>query len=194
MIGLVMAGGRGSRMKIDGEKLLLLHKKPLVMHVIDALNAAACLERVLVAVSKNSPKTRQYLLEKGVHVIETSGLGYAEDLTGVLQQVRDPILVVSGDLPLLDAKIVRDIAARYDPRKQWTSFLVTGEFLRSIGIASGLSVTAGGQDCVYTGVSLVNAKGIVGAGRVEEHYVVLNDKRIAFNLNTKQDYELLGTS
>lgn len=194
MIGLVMAGGRGSRMRIDGEKLLLVHKKPVVMHAIDALNDAACLERVLVAVSPNSPKTRQYLLDKGIHTVETSGLGYVEDLTEVLQQIRDPVLVVSGDLPLLDGKIVRDVAARYDLRRQWISFLATREFLRSIGISSEFSVTADGQDCAYTGVSLVNAKDIVGAGQVEEHYVVLNDKRIAFNLNTKQDYELLGAA
>ena len=37
MIGLIMAGGKGTRMQSDEEKLLLEYKKPLVLHVIDAL-------------------------------------------------------------------------------------------------------------------------------------------------------------
>ena len=34
MIGLVMAGGKGTRMKSNEEKLLLNYKQPLVLHVI----------------------------------------------------------------------------------------------------------------------------------------------------------------
>ena len=37
MIGLIMAGGKGTRMQSNHEKLLLEYKKPLILHVIDAL-------------------------------------------------------------------------------------------------------------------------------------------------------------
>jgi len=37
MIGIVMAGGKGTRMNISNEKLLLEYKKPVIFHVIDAL-------------------------------------------------------------------------------------------------------------------------------------------------------------
>jgi len=37
MIGLVMAGGKGTRMNLDNEKLLLKYKKPIILHVIDSL-------------------------------------------------------------------------------------------------------------------------------------------------------------
>ena len=37
MIGMIMAGGQGTRMKVDGEKLLLKYKKPVILHVVDAL-------------------------------------------------------------------------------------------------------------------------------------------------------------
>ena len=36
MIGLIMAGGKGTRMQSNQEKLLLEYKKPLVLHVGDA--------------------------------------------------------------------------------------------------------------------------------------------------------------
>ena len=37
MIGLIMAGGKGTRMNLDNEKLLLKYKKPVILHVSDSL-------------------------------------------------------------------------------------------------------------------------------------------------------------
>ena len=39
-----------------------------------------------------------------------------------------------------------------------------------------------------------NADKIKDSSLVNENYIVLDDKRIAFNLNTKEDYELLSSS
>jgi len=48
MIGLVMAGGRGSRMEFPApEKLLLEYEKPIIFHVIDSLNLPANAYEVL---------------------------------------------------------------------------------------------------------------------------------------------------
>ena len=45
MIGLVMAGGKGTRMNSSNEKLLLEYKKPVIFHVIDALKNSHCFSR-----------------------------------------------------------------------------------------------------------------------------------------------------
>ena len=37
MIGLVMAGGKGTRMNLGDEKLLLEYKKPIILQVVDSL-------------------------------------------------------------------------------------------------------------------------------------------------------------
>lgn len=60
-----MAGGKGSRMKSNDEKLLLHYKKPLILHVIDALEASKCFDRIVVVTSPNSPKTHDFLKELG---------------------------------------------------------------------------------------------------------------------------------
>jgi adenosylcobinamide-phosphate guanylyltransferase len=52
----------------------------------------------------------------------------------------------------------------------------------------------GNQQCCYTGISLVNAKKISTLENMSEKFIIIDDKRIAFNLNTKQDYDLLGTA
>ena len=73
MIGLIMAGGKGTRMKSNEEKLLLKYKKPLISHVIDALKNSNCFEKIILATSPNSPQTRNFLVENNLTTLETSG-------------------------------------------------------------------------------------------------------------------------
>ena len=35
---------------------------------------------------------------------------------------------------------------------------------------------------------------IISLENLVENYIIIDDKRIAFNLNSKQDYDLLGTT
>ena len=194
MIGFVMAGGKGTRMNLDDEKLLLKYKKSIILHVVDSLNDSNCFSKILAITSLHSPKTKKLLQENNIKTFDTSGIGYAEDLTLVLQSTNDSVLVTSGDLPLLDKEIVRQIVNHYDPEKIWTSILVTNKFLTTLGLKSNYSVNYDNKICHYTGISLINANKITSSENINENYIIMDDKRVAFNLNTKQDYELLGTT
>jgi len=194
MIGFVMAGGKGTRMNLDDEKLLLKYKKSIILHVVDSLNDSNCFSKILAITSLHSPKTKKLLQENNIKTFDTSGIGYAEDLSLVLQSTNDSVLVTSGDLPLLDKEIVRQIVNYYDPEKIWTSILVTNKFLTTLGLKSNYSVNYDNKICHYTGISLINANKITTSENINENYIIIDDKRVAFNLNTKQDYELLGTT
>jgi adenosylcobinamide-phosphate guanylyltransferase len=194
MIGFVMAGGKGSRMNLDGEKLLLKYKKPVILHVVDSLNDSKCFSKILAITSSHSPNTKKLLQENNIDTFDTSGIGYAEDLSLVLQSTNDSVLVTSGDLPLLDKEIVQQIVNCYDPKKIWTSILVTNKFLTTLGLKSNYSVNYNDEMCHYTGISLINANKITSSENTDENYIIIDDKRVGFNLNTKQDYELLGTT
>ncbi len=194
MIGLVMAGGKGTRMNLDDEKLLLKYKKPVILHVIDSLKNSKSFSKILAVTSCNSPKTKKLLEENGVDTFDTSGIGYVEDLNSTLKTIHDHVLVTSGDLPLLDKEIVRQIVNYYDPEKIWTSILVTNKFLTALGLKSNYSVNYDNKICHYTGISLINANKITSSENINENYIIMDDKRVAFNLNTNQDYELLGTT
>ena len=192
MIGLVMAGGKGSRMNLSEEKLLLKYKKPVILHVVDALKNSECFSQIVAATSQNSPKTKNLLEENGIKVFETLGNGYVKDLNTVLKSFDDYVLVVSGDLPLLDEQIIKQIANQKSDNV-WLSFLVTKEFLDLYNIKQQYQTRFEGKECVFTGISLVNAKKISSLDSVKENYVILDDKRIAFNLNTKEDLALLSS-
>jgi len=189
-----MAGGKGTRMNLDDEKLLLKYKKPVILHVVDSLKNSNCFSRILAITSSNSPKTKKLLQENNIEIFDTPGIGYVEDLNSALKTIHDIVLVVSGDLPLLDQQIIQKIVNQYDPQNIWTSILVTNKFLTALGIESNYSVNFNNQECNFTGISLVNSDKISSFENIDENYIIIDDKRIAFNLNTKHDYDLLSTT
>jgi len=194
MIGLVMAGGKGTRMNISNEKLLLEYKKPVIFHVIDALKNSHCFSQVIVATSPNSPDTKHVLEQNRIETLSTPGNGYVNDLNFLLQKMSGSMFVTSGDLPLLDEEIIQIMTEKFNSKNVWTSFLVSQKFLNSLGLESNLLINSDDIDCVHTGISIINADKIQNLDPVKENYIILDDKRIAFNLNTEEDYELLSSS
>lgn len=194
MIGLVMAGGKGTRMNLDDEKLLLVHKKPIILQVVESLKNSKCFSKILAITSPNSPNTKKFLQEKNVDIFNSSGIGFVEDLNSVLKIIDDDVFVTSGDLPLLNKKIIQKIVNQYNPQKIWTSVLVTDKFLISLGLESNYFINFENKKCHYSGISLINSKKITSLDKLDENYVVIDDKRVAFNLNTKNDYNLLSTT
>ena len=192
MIGLIMAGGKGTRMESNQEKLLLEYKKPLVLHVMDALKNSNCFEEIIAVTSPNSPQTHKILAENDVKILETSGTNFVTDLNYVLKKLDDYIFVTSGDLPLLDENIVKQIVDTTNPEKIWTSIVTTASFQSSMNLDSEYIISFNDEDHVHTGISIVNANKIKNLDFVEEDYLVINDKRVCLNINTKNDFELLG--
>ncbi|MED5276192.1 MAG: NTP transferase domain-containing protein [Thermoproteota archaeon] len=193
MIGLVMAGGKGTRMKSDEEKLLLPYKQPLVLHVIDALKNSNCFEKIIAATSPNSPQTKNILVENNITIIETSGEGFVTDLNNILKQLDDFVLVSSGDLPLLDGDIIKQIIDNVNHDKTWTSIVTTKSFQNSLNLEPECISTLNDEDYAHTGISIVNASKISNLNTIEEDYLIIDDKRVCFNINTKNEYDLLDS-
>ncbi len=192
-----MAGGKGTRMDISNEKLLLEYKKPVIFHVIDALKNSHCFSQVIVATSPNSPDTKHVLEQNRIETLSTPGNGYVNDLNFLLQKMSGSVFVTSGDLPLLDEEIIQIMTEKFNLKNVWTSFLVSKKFLNSLGLESSLLVNSDNIECTYTGISIINVNKLeLGnwPSPVKENYIILDDKRIAFNLNTRKDYELLNSS
>ena len=189
-----MAGGKGSRMKLAEEKLLLKYKKPIILRVNEALCDSDCFSKIIFITSPNSPKTKKLLQKNNYEIFETSGMGYVEDLNLVLKSLNDSVFITSADLPLLDSEIIKKIVNLYSLNNPWTTILVTNFFLESLGISSDYDITFENQICNYTGISIINSKKISNLENIEENFVIVDDKRIGFNVNTKQDYDLLSTT
>jgi len=94
----------------------------------------------------------------------------------------------------LDAKIIRKIVQLVDTKNTWTTVLLSKNFLDSLQMKTDYLLVYNKKEYSYSGISIVNPFHLSGMNHVEESYVILDDRRIALNLNTKQDYDLLGTT
>lgn len=111
---LLFCGGEGSRLRADGieveKPLVEVGGRPMLERALSALRESR-VERVGLVVSPAAPATRDRAHElasehESVHVVETPGEGYVEDLTRALDAVGRPALTVASDLPLLTPAVV----------------------------------------------------------------------------------------
>jgi adenosylcobinamide-phosphate guanylyltransferase len=186
-----MCGGRASRMQqVDMEKpLLKVDGVEMVERVISALASSDRFDRIVAAVSPNTPGTNKFLKSKAIETIETAGEGYSQDLSYLLSILKpQKVVAVPGDIPLLNSKIVNEIISAIDERQKQEpaiSIILEKGFVEGIGVKPSIVLN---QYC-HSGITIFNTM-VVGAEPVEEHYLVMNRKEIALNVNTKEELEL----
>ncbi|MBI4363002.1 MAG: NTP transferase domain-containing protein [Euryarchaeota archaeon] len=169
-----MAGGRGTRFGGPGKPLALLHGRPLVEWVAEALGGAHSISRVRIAGSSHLPQVARWAQwarrgfearhRKPLEYRGTPGLGYVEDLPPALRGLRGPVVVAAADIPRLTPRQVDRmveahrasglpaLSAWIGPRRPAGINIVSSEAVRR-GEASPetryrLRVPPGPSDCV----------------------------------------------
>jgi adenosylcobinamide-phosphate guanylyltransferase len=195
LIAAVMCGGRASRMQegVIEKPLLKVDSIAMVERVILALVSSDRFDRIVAAVSPNTPKTKELLKSKGIEIIETSGEGYSNDLSYLLSKLKPRrVMVVPSDLPLLNSQIVSEILDVIDNSSSMKdhgpaiSVVLEKGFVERIGAKPSIVLD---RYC-HSGITVFNTMS-VGTEPVEEYYWVMNRKEIALNVNTKEELELV---
>ena len=194
-----MCGGTASRMKqqADMEKpLLKVDGVAMVERVISALASSDRFDRIVAAISPNTPKTNEFLKSKGIETIETAGKGYSQDLSDLLSKLKpQKVMVVPADIPLLNSQIVNEILNtlvdddndRQAQEEPAISIILEKEFVQGMGVKPSIVLT--NQYC-HSGITIFNTMAVGGTEPVKERYLVMNRKEIALNVNTKEELEL----
>lgn len=194
LIAAIMCGGRASRMQQGGieKPLLKVHGIAMVERVILALAGSGRFDRILAAISPNTPKTKELLKSKGIETIETAGEGYSNDLSHLLSKLKPQrVMVVPSDIPLLNSQIISEILDAIDnsssrkEKRPAISIILEKRFVERTGAKPSIVVD---QYC-HSGITIFNTMS-VGTEPVEEYYLVMNRKEIALNVNTKEELEL----
>lgn len=186
---LIMAGGKGTRMDIDCEKpLIKVNNKTMISHVIEALLNSEYVDKILVAVSPNTPLTKQYLEKFPVTVIQTLGIGYIEDLSEVLSnrdyvEKDEVIMTIVADLPFVTGEQLDDVFKHYFERKKPAMCVSVPECLFK---EYGISPTLVFDGLVPTGVNLLLANNDEQDQTIYES----SNVELAFNINTLNDLDL----
>jgi len=186
VIALIMAGGKGTRMKFKEEKALIKIKEtPMIQYVIEALNKSKKVEEIIAATSKNTPETDEFLNKIGVKTIMTSGKDYIYDLGLILSnfEEKDILLTVTADLPLITGEIIDDVLKEYEnSSKQAMSVLVPLEIFQKYSIKP----TTVFDNLVPSGLNILR-----GINKTQDEEVLIVEKiELALNINTCKDIKL----
>ncbi|MDI6702123.1 TIGR00454 family protein [Methanothermobacter wolfeii] len=189
MRALVMAGGRGTRLKIDNEKpLIRVSGRPLIDHVLENLESADKITDITVVTSPNTPQTEKHVKDKGYAVIRTSGRGYVEDLQEVLETLEghpaEPLFIMNADLPLVSGSTIDWIISEYTSSEEPAMCVaVPEELCRKHGIDAN-----GWMDgLVPCGVNILMSRNIVQTEKILEASIL----ELAVNVNTPRDLRIL---
>jgi len=192
--GLVMAGGRGSRLKTGVEKPLLpICGESMLRRVVRALRSSRFIDRVFVAVSKWTPNTKREAEGLGVALIETGGLGYVDDLREALRVVwtrygfKD-VVVASSDLPLLGDEVVDDVVRRYvESGKEALTVVVDKEAYEELGFKAEYFVEYRGRLAVPVGLNVLRADLVDLKDLLEEEIYLHPRVERLVNVNTADE-------
>ena len=185
---ILMAGGRGTRLKVPCEKPLFeLCDKPLIKYVIDNLNSSKLIDKIVIAVSPHTPETTQYLmsLEGNFEILDTSGDDYLTDLSFILdyfekKSSEDTLLFINADLPFISTKTIDCVLECYfESDKDALSTLVPVEIFKELGL--NYSYEFHGN--VPSGLNVLRSVNIVQ----DEDQLIIPKKELALNINTLLD-------
>lgn len=184
VIALVMAGGRGIRMNSDWEKPMTIVKgKPLIEHVLRALQDSSRVDKIIVATSLHTPETEGHVENLGFAVLKTSGNGYVEDLSFILSQENfkdEVILTLTSDLPLITGEIIDLVLQEYHKSSRPAmSVVVPVEIFREHGLKPSLVL----GNVVPSGLNILRGNDT----EQDEEVLVLDKIELALNINSPED-------
>ena len=184
-----MAGGRGTRLKTPVEKpLFKLHNKPLIKYVLDNLNSSKLVEKIIIATSPNTPKTRDYIRDFDYEILDTPGVDYLHDLSFILdffegKSPNDILLFINADLPFIYGECIDYILNSYfNQDKPALSTLIPVDVFNDLGMVYEYEY----QGLVPVGVNILKSINEVQ----DETQLVINRQELAFNINTLQDADV----
>ena len=190
---VVMAGGKGTRMKIPEEKPLIeVCGKPVIDYVISALQKAKKIDGVTVATSAATPKTARYMSQFAVRVVETPGKDYVSDLGFASQTLGLGVfLAIAADLPLVTPEILDRIVERYEQcGKPALTVAVPLKTKEKLGMSVEYSFKMGDQDVVPVGINVIDGRKRYGDEWLDQDIFLLDLDALAVNINTVQELQL----
>jgi adenosylcobinamide-phosphate guanylyltransferase len=188
MYALIMAGGAGSRLNLGEKPLITLCDRTMISYVIDAFNEAGCIP-VVVASSK-TPMTLNWCRAHGVELCKTEGAGYVNDMVQAVEMLAEekPLFVSVSDLPCISPDIIQTITnAYYNSGKDACSTWIPATLVNTGSEGMPYRETIQGITACPAGVNIL--RGSIITQPQDELQLLLDETRLALNVNTKADLE-----
>lgn len=192
IVALVMAGGKGARVRAREKPLLKIGGKSMIERVIDVLRNSRNVDEIIVAVSKYTPKTAEMLSEFSIKVVETPSSGYCDDMRAVIKKcgLTYPVLVISADLPLVTKELIDEVVKHYERcGKPALAVMVPFEVYERLGLSVGHVFKIKGRLLVSAGINVVHG-GHIKEPRIKQEILILDRAELVVNVNTWSDLKI----
>ncbi|MCK9312695.1 MAG: NTP transferase domain-containing protein [Methanocorpusculum sp.] len=190
MLALILAGGEGSRLRLGEKALVPVHDRPMISWVLDAFAGAEC--EPYVVTSHKTPFTRNWCRANNVEFIDTTGIGYVEDLREAVELSGEdgPIFTSAADIPCLTAEIILKVLDAYHASGKsacstWIPLTLCNKYgmqPRYRELINGVPATPCALN-IFMG-SLVDEV-------QDELCLLLDEPGLAFNINTREELSVL---
>ena len=186
----MMAGGRGSRLKMGEKPLVKLFGRPLIDYVALALEDSS-VDRIFVSATENVPQTREWAVKRGLAVVDTGSYGYVADMIEAVQKARvtDPIMIIMADLPLVTPDLIDEIIDVYESRPEPALSTHTPLELHSrLDRRPDSLFNYRGRLIVPAGINVLNGAEI--EKEQEDFHLIIERIELAVNVNVPSDLKL----
>jgi adenosylcobinamide-phosphate guanylyltransferase len=190
LLALIMAGGKGTRLNMGEKPLVTICGKPMIAYVIDSFEQAGC--EIIVVASSDTPMTKNWCRTQGIEIFNAMGRGYVEDIieTVCVLEEKKPLFTCVSDLPCLTPDIIRYILTAYcdsakDACSTWVPYAICQQFKCDPRHIERID----GEEVCPAGINILKGEGITE--EQEECRVIIQDPRLVFNINTKEELSLV---
>jgi len=174
-----------------GEKpLVSLFGRPLIDYVVLALEESL-VDRIFISTTENVPSTRKWAEDRDLYVLETGSYGYVPDMIEAVIKsgVKEPIMVIMADLPLVTPEIIDQIIEVYKERREPALSTHTPLSLHSrLGRRPDSLFNYRGQLIVPAGINVLSGAEI--EKEQEDFHLIMERMELAVNVNVPEDLML----
>jgi adenosylcobinamide-phosphate guanylyltransferase len=185
MYALILAGGEGSRLGRGEKGLVSLGGKPMIRWVAEAFLQAGC--DVVAVLSHKTPYTCNWCRAQGIFHYTAEGRGYIEDIVETVEalELTSPLFTCGTDLPLLAFDTVKLLMEKYaECQKDALSVWVPRKLAEEYGYEPPCTEIISGVSACPAGINIL--RGDLIATQQEEERVLIEDPRLACNVNTRE--------
>lgn len=171
LIGVVMAGGRASRFAAPTEKgILTVGGRSLLERAVDALDVGG-IERIVVAVSGNTPATASMAEGLGIMTMDTGGRGYHED-TAVLMREFGTYVSLNVDVAFAGRRHVSGLLSQGAGRS--CAVVVPQSLALRSWDPSSVMTDGSGEAMIWVGLNIVTSDPTTSTLRVPDPLLTVN--------------------